>query len=154
MSLSAIMLLVVDMFLMGGMLYILIFRKNKTSRISFLPEPQNKRSVENPPALIAELKEELESVRRIAAGLEKKRLDFEAYERALLEKNGRLESLVKKAEESASNMDMPLNQPDEDIYSKAMKMLKMGIPANEVIRSLGVLSGEVELISALSNFRA
>lgn len=149
-----IVFLAFDMALMGGILYILAFRKNGVAGVSAAAVKQNPAETNPAPSILTELKEELASVRKTAALLEKQRAELESFERSFREKDAALDEMVKKAEESAKTIELTSqSRTSEDTYSKAIKMLRLGVPIEDVVRNLGILNGEVELISAINNYR-
>ncbi|MBI5587071.1 MAG: DUF2802 domain-containing protein [Deltaproteobacteria bacterium] len=149
-----IVFLAFDMALMGGIIYILAFRKNGSVGVSAAAGKQNPAETGPAPSILMELKEELASVRKTAAFLEKKKAELEAFERSFNEKYATLDEMVKKAEESVKNIELTSqSRSSEDMYSKAMKMLRLGVPVEDVVKNLGILNGEVELISAINNYR-
>ncbi|MBI5643126.1 MAG: DUF2802 domain-containing protein [Deltaproteobacteria bacterium] len=152
MELWVVVLSVVDIAIMGGIFFIMAGRRTKFA--DNLVKGSSESRSDASTALILSLKDEIAGVKRLYAELEKKKLDLDWNERALVEKNVRLDSLIRQADEGAKKIEaLYVNQKSDEAYSKAVRMLKTGIPANEVIQNLGLLNGEVELISALNNYR-
>jgi len=94
------------------------------------------------------LHEEVGRVRRLAAELNKGRLDIEWAERSLREKSRRLDMLIAKAEQA---LDRASGAQDDD-YSKAGMLLELGLPADEITKRLDLTSGELELIERLRGY--
>lgn len=149
-----IVFLAFDIALMGAIFYILVFRKNRsrpathrvTAKVPAVKDPA--------PSILMELKEELDSVRKTAADLEKKRIELDAFDRGLRERYIRLDEMLKKAAESAKDIEVIREgRASEDTYCKAMKMLRMGHRVEDVVKNLGILNGEAELISAINDYR-
>jgi uncharacterized protein DUF2802 len=161
MALLWIVFLALDIVLMGGAYYFLSRgKKANPAAESAHSDDSGKRAEENAAAasVLAELKEELAEVRKTSAYLEKKRAQFEVFERSLHEKNARLEELIRKAEESAvkielTESDIVEDDIEVDTYSRAAKMLSKGVPVEDVVKDLGILSGEARLLSSLNAYR-
>lgn len=136
MVLWGVILLLVNLAFMGGILYIIFFKKP-------LQRAQGTPAV--PIELIKRLNDELAEVKGVARKLETRSNDLSRYENGLKERQIVLEDLISKAKASAAAPQ----GGHEDIYSKALKMLKSGVPAGEIARSLGLLRGEAELLSSL-----
>lgn len=147
---GAVVLLAVDLLLMGGILYIIASRKNIMPETLLLKSAQGGGET----AGLAELKRELNDVKKATARMEKREQEFLAFEKKVEDKHKKLESILTEAEESFRNNALMYSaQITGDNYSRAMALLKMGTPADEIIKQLGLLNGEVELISALNNYR-
>lgn len=161
MALLWIVFLALDIVLMGGAYYFLTRgKKTKAAVESAHRYDSVKRSDENAAAaaMLAELKSELDEVRRTSAYLEKKRAQFEVFERSLHEKNTRLEELIRKAEGSAvlielAESDIVEDEHRDDAYSRAAKTLCKGAPIEDVAGDLGILSAEAKLRSSLNAYR-
>jgi hypothetical protein len=146
-----IVFLAFDIILMGAFFYILAFRKNMSR-----PAPSSKIPAvkDHAPSILMELKEELVSVRKTAAALEEKRIELDAFDRGLRERYIKLDEMLKKAAESAKEIEAFRDaRSSEDTYSRAIKMLRMGQPVEDVVKNLGILKGEAELISAINDYR-
>lgn len=139
MMLWGVILLIVNLALIGSIFYIILFRK-PVARAAGAPL-----AVQDD--LVKKLNDGLSEVKSVARKLESRSMDLSKYENGLKERQAILEELIVKAKASA-NSPKRENQA-EDIYSKALKMLKSGVPAGEIARSLGLLSGEAELLSSL-----
>ncbi len=136
----AYVLLTVDMALMGGILYILIAGRGLKKSVQ--PDTYA-------PAVVEEA--ELE---RLQADVEKSHSLIDAYERSFEEKDRRFEAIVRRAEESARSLEALYQiQGKDEVYAKAMGLLKAGASAEEVVKDLGLMSGEAELIEAISSYR-
>lgn len=147
MELWVIVLSAVDLVLMGGILYIMAGKKTQ-QRLA--PESATVPALDQ----VRELQSELTGIKRLSAELERKTADFDRYEDTINERTRRLDTAVKQAEDSAKKLEaLYVSERNEDMYTKAVRMLKAGTPADEVVRSLGLLNGEVALISSLNNYR-
>jgi len=100
------------------------------------------------------LRREVSKVRKLAAELNKGRLDMEWSERALEEKSRKLDMLIAKAEQTLRKAASTEANPRTDNYSKAGMLLELGLPAEEIKSRLGLLSGELELIETLESYRS
>lgn len=106
--------------------------------------------------LKAELLAGLKDVRRMTLNLEKKQLELEKNAKLVKDMSVRLEAAKKQAEEEkkeVNEMRLLLSGDSGDNYSKAMKMIRLGIPDKDISKSLGILSGELELMNSLRNLR-
>lgn len=140
MMLWGVILLIVNLALLGAIFYIIFFRKpvaRTDHGASFVQDE-----------LVKNLNDGLSEVKSVARKLESRGLDLSKYENGLKERQAVLEELIVRARASANSPRMEA-QAAEDIYTKALKMLKSGVPAGEIARSLGLLSGEAELLSSL-----
>lgn len=99
------------------------------------------------------LRKEVSKVRKLAAELNKGRLDMEWSERRLEEKSKKLDMLIAKAEQTLSTAASADAGARDDNYSKAGMLLELGLPAGEVESRLGLLRGELELIERLESYR-
>ena len=100
------------------------------------------------------LRREVSKVRKLAAELNKGRLDIEWSERQLEEKSRKLDMLITKAEETLRKAASTATSERNDNYSKAGMLLELGLPAEEIKSRLGLLSGELELIETLESYRS
>lgn len=147
MELWVIVLSAVDIALMGGILYIM---SGKKTQQRLAPESTTVPAFDQ----VRELQSELSGIKTLSAELERKKAAFERHENTINERTRRLDAIVKQAEDSARKLEaLYVSERNEDMYSKAVRMLKSGTPADEIVRSLGLLNGEVELISSLNNYR-
>lgn len=145
MELWVIVLSAVDLALMGGILFIMA-RKKTVQR----PDPQPAPSRDH----FKELETEITGIKRLSTELERKKAAFERHEHTMDERTRRLDAIVAQAEGSAKKLEaLYMSERNDDMYSKAVRMLKAGTPADEVVRSLGLLNGEVDLIASLNNYR-
>lgn len=143
----AIILLAINISFMGGILY--IFRKKKTG----LAKKLIMRPDTGSDPLTDELKRGLREVKLLTAGLNRQRLELEDYERVVKESQRRLESIIKEAEAAGRKLDLMQSERRDESYSRAMGLIKNGVPADEVTSRLGLLNGEMELITALSSIK-
>lgn len=135
-----VILLIVNLALIGSIFYIILFRKPVARAAHGAPA-----AIQD--ELVKKLNDGLSEVKSVAQKLESRSVDLSKYENGLKQRQAVLEELIVKAKASAN---LPQREAQaEDIYSKALKMLKSGVPAGEIARSLGLLSGEAELLSSL-----
>ncbi|HXI10414.1 MAG TPA: DUF2802 domain-containing protein [Thermodesulfobacteriota bacterium] len=149
-----IVFLAFDVALLGAIFYILAFRKSASRR--FAPDVASGSEARNgaAPSILMELKTELAAARKTVSELEKKRVELDAFERMLRERYSKLDEILKKAAESAKEVEVIRDgRASEDTYYKAMKLLRLGLPVDEVVKNLGILKGEAELISAINDYR-
>ena len=100
------------------------------------------------------LRIEVSKVRKLAAELNRGRLDIEWSERQLEEKSRKLDMLITKAEQTLKKAASTATSARTDNYSKAGMLLELGLPAEEIKSRLGLLSGELELIETLESYRS
>lgn len=134
-----VILLIVNLALIGSIFYIILSRK-PVARAQGAPA-----AIQD--ELVKKLNDGLSEVKSVAQKLESRSVDLSKYENGLKQRQAVLEELIVKAKASANSPQREAQA--EDIYSKALKMLKSGVPAGEIARSLGLLSGEAELLSSL-----
>lgn len=134
-----VILLIVNLALIGSIFYIILFRK-PVARAQGAPA-----AIQD--ELVKKFNDGLSEVMSVAQKLESRSVDLSKYENGLKQRQAVLEELIVKAKASANSPQREAQA--EDIYSKALKMLKSGVPAGEIARSLGLLSGEAELLSSL-----
>lgn len=139
MMLWGVILLIVNLALIGAIFYIILFRKPVVRAQGAPVAVQEK--------LVRELNNGISEVKSVAQKLESRSMDLSKYENGLRERQAVLEELIVKASVSANSPQREAHA--EDVYSRALKMLKSGVPAGEIARSLGLLSGEAELLSSL-----
>lgn len=140
MMLWGVILLIVNLALLGSIFYIILFRKpvaRTDHRASFVQDD-----------LVKKLNDGLSEVKSVARKLESRSMDLSKYENGLRERQAVLEELIVRAKASANSPQSEAQA--DDIYSKALKMFKSGVPAGEIARSLGLLSGEAQLLSSLN----
>ncbi|MBE7414823.1 MAG: hypothetical protein HS130_06195 [Deltaproteobacteria bacterium] len=127
----AVVLIVINVAFMGGILYILLFRRGAVAAPA----------VHAGTAGLEELRTELTEIRRAAsalgseirrteAGLSGKKAALDAGPHGALQYSGAPEGR-------------------DDVYSRALKMQNSGVPVNEIARVVGLLNGEVELLCSL-----
>jgi hypothetical protein len=148
-------LVAVDMALMGGILYVLFNKGSSLAGSLARPEGLGHASGSTSYELISKIKKELDSAKKLAMELEKKRESFEGYERILREKKKELDGMITMARTSylPSENPLPHKMKADDVYLKAMKMISKGSPMDEVTDMLGLLNGEAELIDSLKRFK-
>jgi hypothetical protein len=134
-----VILLIINLALLGSIFYIILFRKPVAGSSSVAAAVQDE--------LVKRLNDGLSEVKSVADRFETRSVDLSKYENGLKERQLVLEDLIKKARASANSHQREAHSVD--VYSKALKMLKSGVPAGEIARSLGLLSGEAELLSSL-----
>lgn len=139
MMLWGVILLIINLALIGSIFYIILFRK-PVARTNGGPVAVQEE-------LVKKLNDGLSEVKSVARKLESRSMDLSKYENGLKERQAVLEELIVKAKASANSPQREAQA--DDIYSKALKMFRSGVPAGEIARSLGLLSGEAELLSSL-----
>lgn len=133
-----VILLLINLAFMAGVLYIVFFKR---------PLKIAEGAPAVPLELIHKLNDELTEIKGVAKMLETKNVDLSRYENGLKERQAVLEDLIRKAKASSADQQ---KEGRDDVYSKAFRMLKSGVPAGEIARSLGLLRGEAELLSSLN----
>ncbi len=150
---SIIALFVADVILMAGIIYVLLRSRGKGAGAGVDAQPNAPSS--EAPQFTHVLKDEMDSLRNMAAELEKREAAIGLYENDIEQKRKRLDAIIKKAEEAARGMEASTaSRLSDDVYLKAMKMMNKGMDPEDVKKSLGLLNGEAELVSALKNYRA
>ncbi len=150
-------LMAIDLVFMAGVLYFLSTRP--TGPVS-MPDSAGAAADSGayPLNLIEELKSELEAVKRSSAEFEKKQQSLEGYEKTIRDRRKSLDRMIKEADKSIDDIRYSppaAAQPrTDDIYKRAMDMLNKGTSVDRVMKTLGIVEGEAELISALSSYRA
>jgi hypothetical protein len=139
MMLWGVILLIVNLALIGSIFYILLFRKPVAKAQGSPAVVQDE--------LAQRFSEGIEEVKTVFEKLESRSVDLSRYENGLKQRQAVLEELIEKAKAAATCPQREAGS--EDVYSRALKMLKSGVPAGEIARSLGLLSGEAELLSSL-----
>lgn len=139
MMLWGVILLIVNLALIGSIFYILLFRKPVAKAQGAPAVVQDE--------LVQKLSDGIEEVKTVFEKLETRSVDLSRYENGLKQRQAVLEELIEKAKASMNSPQRDAGS--EDVYSRALKMLKSGVPAGEIARSLGLLSGEAELLSSL-----
>lgn len=107
-----------------------------------------------PGVLIAELKDELDAVKRRSAEFEKKQGVLEDYEKTIRDRRRSLDRMIREVDKSIEDIRYsagPLNT--DDVYKRAMEMIGKGTSVDRVMKSLGIQEGEAELIFALNSYR-
>ena len=139
MMLWGVILLIINVLLLGALLYIMLFRK---------PAAKSRETAYGPPdELVKSINDGLSEVRSVARRLETRSADLSKYENGLNEKQAALEALMTRTIVSANSGSR--EPQDRDVYARALNMLKSGVPSSEIARNLGLLSGEAELLSSL-----
>ncbi|MBI5903159.1 MAG: DUF2802 domain-containing protein [Deltaproteobacteria bacterium] len=150
---SIIALFVADVILMAGIIYVIMRSRGKSAETA--ADAQANGSSAEAPQFTQVLKDEMNSLRNMAAELEKREAAIGLYENDIEQKRKRLDAIIKKAEEAARGMEASTSSRlSDDVYLKAMKMMNKGLDPEDVKKSLGLLNGEAELVSALKNYRA
>ncbi len=134
MMLWGVILLVINLALLGSIFYIILFRR-----------PVKHAAPAHQDELVRKLNGRIDEVKTVFEKLEKKSVDLSMHEKGLKERQAALDELMDRAKASSRNKE----EHGEDVYSKAMKMLKSGVPAGEIARRLGLMNGEAELMSSL-----
>lgn len=150
MSLLSISLITINLVLMAVVFaLVLALRKGAFSRPASVVQNIDVETVE---AIGNELRGELKSIRRLIASLDVKGRELDEREARVRSMEARVESIVKKGDECVKDLTL-LASDEADSYVKAIKMLKLGVPKDDVAKRLGLLSGEAELISSLDCIR-
>ncbi|MEK6531031.1 MAG: hypothetical protein AABZ23_00895 [Deltaproteobacteria bacterium] len=103
------------------------------------------------------ISEKIEEATTMLSELSRGRRDLMALEKRLLEREKAVSALLLKAQMPLA-AEMPQDYPGSfsksaiDPYKRASEFLKGGV-MNEDINGLGLLKGELELISALNNVK-
>lgn len=143
-------LLGLDLALMGAIIYIFYSKKGFDPGFAAVAGDA------------AGLRQELMSIKKMAAQLERKKGEIETFERSIKEKSSILDEVIKNAESAVKKQAVAAPQAafaaapgtGEDVYRKAARMMSMGTPADEVKKSLNLLNGELELISSINSMNA
>lgn len=150
---SIIALFVADVILMAGIIYVLLRSRGKGAEAAV--EAQDGGTAAGAPRFTQALDDEMSGLTDRAAELEKREAAIGLYENDIEQKRKRLDAIIKKAEEAAKYVEAAgASRLSDDVYLKAMKMMNKGMDPEDVKRSLGLLNGEAELVSALRNYRA
>ncbi|MBI5827723.1 MAG: DUF2802 domain-containing protein [Deltaproteobacteria bacterium] len=150
---SIIALFVADVILMAGIIYVIMRSRGKSAETA--ADAQANGSSAEAPRFTQVLKDEMNSLRNMAVELEKREAAIGLYENDIEQKRKRLDAIIKKAEEAAKDVEAAgASRLSDDVYLKAMKMMNKGLDPEDVKKSLGLLNGEAELVSALRNYRA
>ncbi|MEK7678850.1 MAG: DUF2802 domain-containing protein [Deltaproteobacteria bacterium] len=91
--------------------------------------------------------------KKLAMEIKDKQKDFEAYEKRLIERQKKLDTLLDRFEESVRSKPDAQNKDVMDVYAKAVEMMRRGVPSDEIMTSLGIGRGEAELISGIARLR-
>ncbi len=137
----SIFLLAADVILVTGILYYLIAKKPEQAL---------------PPALSPHTSGEGEGhgdYKRLAMEIKDRQKDFEAYEKRLIERQKKIDSLLDSVEESVRTKPDAQNKDVMDVYTRAVEMMRRGVPSDEIMASLGISWGEAELISGIARLR-
>ena len=139
MMLWGVILLIINVLLLGALLYIMLFRR---------PAAKSQVNAYGPPdELVKSINDGLSEVRSVARRLETRSADLSRHENGLIEKQAALEALITRTMASANSERK--GPQDRDVYARALNMLRSGVPSSEIARNLGLLSGEAELLSSL-----
>jgi len=139
MMLWGVILLIINVLLLGALLYIMLFRR---------PAAKGRVNAYGPPdELVKTINDGLSEVMSVARRIETRSADLSRYENGLIEKQAALESLMTRTMSSANSGSK--GTQDKDVYARALNMLKSGVPSSEIARNLGLLSAEAELLSSL-----
>jgi hypothetical protein len=144
-------LVAVDLALMGCILYALFNRGN--SFAGSLSRPEGMAVESDSSELLSRIREELDSAKKLARELDKKRLSLEGYEQSLRRKEKELDGMIATASYVSSKNPLSQRSKADDVYLRAMKMISKGAPVDEVTDMLGLLNGEDELIDSLKRFK-
>lgn len=135
----SIFLLAADVLLVTGILYYLIAKKPEQALPpAFSPHPSGEGDGD---------------YKRLAMEIKDKQKDFEAYEKRLIERQKKIDSLLDRVEESVRTKPDARNKDAMDVYTRAVEMMRRGVPSDEIMASLGISWGEAELISGIARLR-
>ncbi|MCR4288535.1 MAG: DUF2802 domain-containing protein [Deltaproteobacteria bacterium] len=147
----SIFLLAADVILVSGILYYLIAKKPEQS----LPpafSPHTAYLSSNGGASLGEAPGHGD-YKKLAMEIKDKQKDFEAYEKRLIERQKKIDSLLDRVEESVRSKPDAQNKDAMDVYARAVEMMRRGVPSDEIMASLGISWGEAELISGIARLR-
>jgi len=139
MNFWALILLTINIGLLGTIVYIMLFSKRALRTQAALDGSED--------VLVRSFNEGLNEMRTVARRLEARNAELSMHENGLREKHAALEKLLVKAMSPAN--DGRDASRGKDIYASALSMLKSGMPSSEIAKSLGLLSGEAELLNSL-----
>ena len=91
--------------------------------------------------------------KKLAMEIKDKQKDFEAYEKRLIERQKKIDSLLDRVEESVRSKPDARNKDAMDVYARAVEMMRQGVPSDEIMACLGISWGEAELISGIARLR-
>lgn len=91
--------------------------------------------------------------KKLAMEIKDKQKDFEAYEKRLIERQNKIDSLLDRFEESVRTKPEAQNKDAMDVYARAVEMMRQGVSSDEIMTSLGISWGEAELISGIARLR-
>jgi hypothetical protein len=149
-------LLALDVVFMAGVLYMLSGRGSRITDalVSGGGGRQEAGPGAEPRVLIKELKDELDAVKRTSAQFEKKQAVLEDYEITIRDRRRSLDRMIREVDKSVEDIRCSSRDRDrDDVYKRAMEMIGKGTSVDRVMKSLGILEGEAELISALNSYR-
>ncbi len=147
-------LLALDVVFMAGVLYMLSGRGSRLTDALVSGGRRDAGPGAEPGILIGELKDELDAVKRTSAQFKEKQVVLEDYERTVMDRGRSLDRMIKEVDKSIEDIRCSSGLRDtDDVYKRAMEMVGKGIPVDRVMKSLGILEGEAELISALDSYR-
>lgn len=139
MNFWALILLTINIGLLGAIVYIMLFSKRALRTQAGLQGSED--------VLVKSFNEGLSEMRAVARRIEARNSELSMHENGLREKHAALEKLLINAMSPAhAGRDAVRGR---DIYASALSMLKSGVPSSEIAKSLGLLSGEAELLNSL-----
>lgn len=148
-----IALFVIDMGLMAAILYILAGRRPAFAHPGAEGLDEGQRHSSAPAELIERLKKELGSVRLVKKELDRKIHSLDSYEDALKGREKELKDLIMRARKTEGGRADDQRKQAE-IYRAAIRMAGEGRSVEDIVKSLGMLRGEAELISSLKSFNS
>ena len=137
----SIFLLAADVILVSGILYYLIAKKPEQALPAEL-------SLHTAGAAVGH-----GDYKKLAMEIKDKQKDFEAYEKRLIERQKKIDSLLDRVEESVRSKPDARNKDAMDVYARAVEMMRQGVPSDEIMACLGISWGEAELISGIARLR-
>lgn len=142
MNIWAFILLGVNFVFMAGIILIVLFRRGAAAPKSGLYTEAEK--------VLSEVRDELGEVRRAATRIDAAGVGLERFGKGLDQRQADLEQMLRGLQPVAAKGSYIFSEKgDEDIYEKAHKMYRSGVPAGDVAKSLGLLSGEADVLSSL-----
>lgn len=101
------------------------------------------------------MKNEMTALRDAQDACESRTRYVEEMETRIVERQREIEQALSRAQDVARHIDAIYNRRPEGLdYHGAVKLLKSGMPSNEVMARLGLHKGEFELLSNISNYRS
>ena len=101
------------------------------------------------------MKNEITALRDAEDACGSRTRQVEEMETRIVERQREIEQVLSRARDVARHIDSIYNRRPEGVdYQGAVELLKSGMPSEEAMARLGLLKGEFELISNISNYRS